>query len=105
MAINDNTGVTQSSDSLASFCPNSYCPLGVTWYEIACHSKKTFFKEQDYEKNWDKVLQIALLFVGTYGERCFMLLHTLISSMNPTVFSFICLTVIFIGSVELISKQ
>jgi len=57
------------------------------------------------KKNWEKVLQIALLFVGTYGERCFILLHTLICSMNPSVFSFICLTVIFIGSIELISKQ
>ena len=57
------------------------------------------------KKNWEKVLQIVLLFVGTYGERCFMLLHTLICGMNPTVFSFICLTVIFVGSIELISKQ
>lgn len=57
------------------------------------------------KKNWDKVLQIALLFVGTYGERIFILLHTLISSMNPNVFSFICLTVIFISFIELISKQ
>lgn len=56
-------------------------------------------------KHWEKVLQIALLFVGTYGERCFIWLHTLISSMNPEVFSFMCLTVIFISSVELISKQ
>lgn len=56
-------------------------------------------------KNWVKVLQIALLFVGTYGERCFVCLHTLICSMDSEVFSFICLTVIFIGSIELISKQ
>lgn len=57
------------------------------------------------KKNWEKALQIALLFIGTYGERIFILLHTLISSMNPEVFSFMCLTVIFISSVELISKQ
>ena len=57
------------------------------------------------KKNWVKLLQIALLFVGTYGERCFILLHTLICSVSPDLFSFICLTVIFIGSVELISKQ
>ena len=57
------------------------------------------------KKNWEKVLQIALLFVGTYGERFFMLLHTLICNMGPEFFSFICLTVIFVGSVELTSKH
>lgn len=57
------------------------------------------------KKNWEKILQIALLFVGTYGERLFALLHTLISNMDPDIFSFICLTVIFVSSVELASKH
>ena len=57
------------------------------------------------KKNWEKVLQIALLFVGTYGERFFMFVHTFLSSMSPELFSFVCLTVIFVGSVKLTSKQ
>ena len=57
------------------------------------------------KKNWEKVLQIALLFVGTYGERFFMFVHTLLGSMSPELFSFVCLTVIFVGSVKLTSKQ
>ena len=56
-------------------------------------------------KNWEKELQIALLFVGTYGERVFMRLHTLISNMNPALFSFICLTVIFVILVNVTSKH
>lgn len=57
------------------------------------------------KQNWEKALQIALLFVGTYGERFFMLVHTLVCNMSPEVFSFICLTVIFVVSVELTSKH
>ena len=57
------------------------------------------------QKNWEKFIQIALLFLGTYGERLFILLHTLISKMNPEWFSFICLTIVFVILTEMISKQ
>lgn len=57
------------------------------------------------KKNWEEFLQIVLLFIGTYGERCFALLHTLICSMSPEVFSFICLSMIFIGFVKLMYRQ
>lgn len=57
------------------------------------------------QKNWEKYSKIALLFVGTYGDRFFMFVHTLICNMRPELFSFICLTVIFVCSVELTSKH
>ena len=57
------------------------------------------------KKNWVKIIQIALLFLGTYGERLFVLLHTLISNMKAEWFSFICLTIIFVVLTEIISKQ
>lgn len=57
------------------------------------------------KKNWDNLIQIALLFVGTYGERFFMLIHTLICRMQPELFSFVCLSVIFVILTKMISKQ
>lgn len=48
------------------------------------------------KKNWEKMLQLALLFVGTYGERFFMFIHTLVRDMNPKLFSFICLSIVFV---------
>lgn len=56
-------------------------------------------------KKWENYLQFALLFVGTYGERIFMKLHTLISYMNPELFSFICLSIIFVILIKLTSKH
>ena len=55
--------------------------------------------------NWEKILSIALLFVGTYGERFFMLLHTLICNMKPEMFSFICLTIVFVILTEIMYKH
>lgn len=57
------------------------------------------------QKNWEKFIQIALLFLGTYGERFFILLHTLICKMDSELFSFICLSIVFVTLTEMISKQ
>ncbi len=57
------------------------------------------------KKNWEKEIQIALLFVGTYGERFFMLIHTLICRMQPELFSFICLSIIFVVLTQMTFKQ
>lgn len=57
------------------------------------------------KKNWEKVLQIALLLLGTYGERLFITLHTLLCMMEPELFSFICLTIIFVNLTKMIDKH
>lgn len=57
------------------------------------------------KKNWEKLLQIALLFVGTYGERFFIFVHTFLSSMSPELFSFICITIIFVTLTGIINKH
>ena len=57
------------------------------------------------KKNWEKAFQIALLFIGTYGERLFILLHTLICNMHPKLFSFICLSIVFVVLTEMINKH
>ncbi len=57
------------------------------------------------KKNWEKALQITLLLVGTYGERCFILLHTFICSMSPEGFSFLCLFIVFVKLVNMTSDR
>ena len=54
---------------------------------------------------WNKTYQLVLLFVGTYGERIFVALHAFICNMNPDVFSFICLTIVFIMLIKLTQKN
>lgn len=45
---------------------------------------------------WENFSELVLLFVGTYGERIFVALHAFIRNMKPELFSFICLTIVFI---------
>lgn len=46
--------------------------------------------------NWENFMELVLLFLGTYGERFFIAIHALICCMEPEVFSFLCLSFIFI---------
>lgn len=54
---------------------------------------------------WNKTYQLVLLFVGTYGERIFVALHAFICNMNPDVFSFICLAMVFAILTEIPHKN
>lgn len=57
------------------------------------------------KKNWVFFIQIALLLLGTYGERLFALVHALICNMSSELFSFICLTIVFVILTKMISKH
>nr|DAJ96655.1 MAG TPA: hypothetical protein [Caudoviricetes sp.]DAX05502.1 MAG TPA: hypothetical protein [Bacteriophage sp.] len=54
---------------------------------------------------WEDFLNLVLLFVGTYGERIFVALHAFICNMRPEMFSFICLTFVFIALFILTHKN
>lgn len=54
---------------------------------------------------WEKLFQLVLLFVGTYGERLFITLHAFICNMKPEFFSFICISIVFIILTKLTLKN
>ncbi len=41
-------------------------------------------------KNWQKLKELGLLILGTYGERLFTFLHTMLKNMPPNLFCASC---------------